>query len=1444
MKWPRILLACLGASLMIDRADAATLQVDRRGQTPGAYTTITHAASAVQPGDTIELVAGSGPYRETVEVKKLGTSAAPIVIEGNGELVTGFNNFQFSFNSAAAQWEYTLPPALPNTSGGVSNSFRHLVTYQGKRLLISRATGTFTSDLATLSADGLTLILGNASPTSGWEIGTRLNAIRVSVSNTAPEPIKLFHIYRNLRASGAQNDGFNLDGNGTEIRFENIEAFHNFDDGFSAHGSIHCSINGGRFWGNDNGLYNQSKTSLAVDVNHVQAYANLGVGISMRAGSNRLTNSQAWDNGVANISLGGSFVARSVSTYQNRWPQPLFANYQESQGQNIGQVYPYTYDAYWKDKTPDATHQAYALTGEEPAVLPVSKLPPFALTYADWRYIDFSLAQIADPATSGELADPDSDGRINLDEYRSGTRPLVVDSLAVIVAVTVPDAIAESVGGDSGTVVLSRSGETGSALTVYFSMSGDAAPGSDYVALDNYVEIPAGSSSSELSLVPVSNSAVPAHRLIVLELVSDPAYVVGPASGTVELDRSDLPTVTLMVPDNSASEAAGEDGLFRIWRSGSTAQALTVPFVVSGSATPGDDYQALGSSIEFPIGIASVDLPVVAVVDALSEVTETVTLSLTETSDYGLGGAIGTVRIEGAGRPTITLAATDNSASEKPGETGMFTVTRSGGTEVAVTVFFSVTGSATPNDDYAALGSSVQIPAGASSVAVLVEPVADNLTESAETVVATLVANAGYNIGTPKAGTVTISSVALPTVSATTIDSTASEAPGNVGTFSLNRTGSKTAALTVEYSLSGAAENGADYASLSGTAVIPAGSGLVTVTISPLADTLVEGSEPVVLTISPSTAYVLGTTASGTVTIADVAPPTVSLVVNDGAASEAGGNVGLITISRTGSKTSALLVSFAVTGTATPGEDYTDPGVSLEIPAGSSFATVSVAPLPDSLIEGSESVVLHLVAQPHYSLGTTTSGTVSIADVAAPTLSLSVMDGTASEGGGDSGSFVINRSGSTSASLSVNVTVGGSASADIDYNAITSPLTIPAGSSSMVITVTPIADATAESAETVSLILASGSAYVVGSPASGNVTIYDAAPQSVSLSMTDAVASEAPGNVGEFTVTRSGSTVGPLSIRLAAGGTATPESDYAALPASVEIPDGAASVAIVVSPVADTLAESSETVTLTLLADAAYSIGASSSGTVTIANVTAPTLSVTVNDSSASESPGNGGLLSIIRTGSRTSALTVSYTVSGSASPGTDYNDLGTQAVIPAGSGSLTLAVTPVPDALSEDTETVVLALAANAGYLLGSNSAGTINILDVPLPSVTVAVTDSAASEAAGDDGSFDITRSGSRTAPMTVGFALSGTATESVDYDAIGVEVTIPAGAGSVSVSVSPLADLLTEDSETVVLTLSPGSSYALGATVSGSLSIADVPPLETLLRGRRPRLIGLLE
>jgi serine protease len=114
-------------------------------------------------------------------------------------------------------------------------------------------------------------------------------------------------------------------------------------------------------------------------------------------------------------------------------------------------------------------------------------------------------------------------------------------------------------------------------------------------------------------------------------------------------------------------------------------------------------------------------------------------------------------------------------------------------------------------------------------------------------------------------------------------------------------------------------------------------------------------------------------------------------------------------------------------------------------------------------------------------------------------------------------------------------------------------------------------------------------------------------------------------------------------------------------------------------------------------------------------------------------------------------------------------------------------------------------------------------------LPTVTVSATDAAAAEAGLDPGTFTVTRSGDTTSALTVNYAMSGTATEGADYTATSGSVIIGAGLSTATVTITPIDDALTEGSETVVLTLSAGAAYNVGAPASGTVDIADdeTPP-----------------
>src|SRR5439155_1495737 len=120
-----------------------------------------------------------------------------------------------------------------------------------------------------------------------------------------------------------------------------------------------------------------------------------------------------------------------------------------------------------------------------------------------------------------------------------------------------------------------------------------------------------------------------------------------------------------------------------------------------------------------------------------------------------------------------------------------------------------------------------------------------------------------------------------PTVSVSRV-ADASE-PSTAGSFRFTRTGDTTAALTVNYTVTGTATAGTDYTALSGTVSFAAGAATVDVPVIPIDDTTFEGVETVTVSVLSGPDFTGG--GSATLNIADndttppAAPPSKVLVV-------------------------------------------------------------------------------------------------------------------------------------------------------------------------------------------------------------------------------------------------------------------------------------------------------------------------------------------------------------------------------------------------------------------------------------------------------------------------------------------------------------------------------------------------------------------------------------
>ncbi len=128
----------------------------------------------------------------------------------------------------------------------------------------------------------------------------------------------------------------------------------------------------------------------------------------------------------------------------------------------------------------------------------------------------------------------------------------------------------------------------------------------------------------------------------------------------------------------------------------------------------------------------------------------------------------------------------------------------------------------------------------------------------------------------------------LPEVTIVATDNTATEQGPTTGTFTVSRTGSTAADLTVFYSVGGTATAGSDYVALPGSVVIPVGQSSAPITVTPIDDLEVENDETVIATLTLNAAYIVGAQSSATVTITDndVASDT---VIDSGPTAASGG---------------------------------------------------------------------------------------------------------------------------------------------------------------------------------------------------------------------------------------------------------------------------------------------------------------------------------------------------------------------------------------------------------------------------------------------------------------------------------------------------------------------------------------------------------------------------
>ncbi len=548
-------------------------------------------------------------------------------------------------------------------------------------------------------------------------------------------------------------------------------------------------------------------------------------------------------------------------------------------------------------------------------------------------------------------------------------------------------------------------------LTLAYTTSGTAVRGGDYTT-PGVVTVAAGATTADVAVTIIDDSAVEGAETAVLRLQTGSGYRIGTRSSHVltieDDDVSNVPVVSVTAGP-AVNEGAG--AVFNLAAHPAPAGTISVRYTVTQNGRYLTSGQ-LGSNKTRSLSGAAATITIPVHEDSIDEADGSVTVTLTAGSGYIIGSSrTATVQVRDNDIPTAGFAAAASSADEDS-PSRLVRVNINPAPHRPLTLRYTTTGgTATPGSDYTTPGA-VTVAAGATTADIAVTITNDNTAEPDETVILTLTGGAGYQTGPRSTHTLTIQDDDIdPGTPRAAFATDAAHANENAGTHQVTLTvlPAPTTPITVAYTITGSATRGVDYTAPSGTITVPANTTTAAIDIAITDDTANEGDETVTLTLNApagSAGYVLGTPTAFTLTILDddvtPATPRVSFIYESSSVPEhAYARYPTLVISP--APPVPLTIHFTIdtnTSTATLGTDYQitwtypytlhdndNDGIwegTITAPTTPIISRYwrlpTIRPTDDRTREPNETIVLHLLNGPDYTLGNTTTYTITITD--------------------------------------------------------------------------------------------------------------------------------------------------------------------------------------------------------------------------------------------------------------------------------------------------------------------------------------------------------------------------------------------------------------------------------------------------------------------------------
>jgi hypothetical protein len=305
--------------------------------------------------------------------------------------------------------------------------------------------------------------------------------------------------------------------------------------------------------------------------------------------------------------------------------------------------------------------------------------------------------------------------------------------------------------------------------------------------------------------------------------------VGSPSSASTTIVSSTVPQLSV---SGSTTVQAGQSATLTVTADQAPVQDTQVVFSLGGSAQAGSDYVAFTPTVTLLAGNTSASLTVVTKSSSTVKPARTIVLSLAASAAYTVG-PIGTATVAiaatsgNAAIPVLTIRAAGLRVAA--GQPAQFTIGLDRVLSEQLEVSVGYGGSAAAGSDYSPASGLLVVPPGQTTLQVTV-PTLDNGQVADDKVLSVgLQPGPGYIVGNPSVAASVIVNSTLPKLSI--LGGGGSVPAGGGAVFTIVADQPPVEDISVQYTLTGTAQQGKDISPVTGSAIMPAGTTSVEVTI-------------------------------------------------------------------------------------------------------------------------------------------------------------------------------------------------------------------------------------------------------------------------------------------------------------------------------------------------------------------------------------------------------------------------------------------------------------------------------------------------------------------------------------------------------------------------------------------------------------------------------------